>query len=215
MIRRHFLSTKIKSKPDFIDLGLPSGTLWSDKNLTAQNIYDFGNDQAFFGSPVLGKDIYVIATIDPNTGNEIYEYKKYNNDDNLTVVQPEDDCITQYLGGTAHLPSVTQVNELMENTTYERGVSDSNSVYIKLTSKINGAYLIFPCVYIELGDSTQYVCGILTRNRSDNYQYFQGYDLIEQKWENVPRSHPGCKGVAARAVIGVLCILITLTGFIL
>ena len=121
----------------FIDLGLPSGTLWGAYNLGANNIYQLGN-------------IYAWGEIIPKTESSWDNYKfgtqtnltKYNDSDSLTVLQDSDDIVNLTLGGDARIPTLTQTLELIDNTSGDYTKLNSEN-FIVLTSNINGKSIYF------------------------------------------------------------------------
>ena len=114
-----------------IDLGLPSGTLWADRNIGATDIYD-GGKLFQWGDPT-PYDIpkHTVGTI--NEGQKEFrwgDYKwkpngdgstftKYNGTDRKTTLDPEDDAAHVNMGGTWKMPTKEQVIELFKGTTQE------------------------------------------------------------------------------------------------
>ena len=132
-----------KKHLDLVDLGLPSGTLWATKNIGAATTADTGY-------------LYAWGEITPKTAftNENYrfyvgenqEYSKYNSTDGKELLDLEDDAAAvEYFGTGAHIPSVAQLNELLDNTTISPNYDDGNQYVtsITLTSNINQETLTF------------------------------------------------------------------------
>lgn len=96
---------------EFVDLGLPSGTLWATCNLGAETVYDIGNLYAWGETET--KDEYTLGNYsfyDSNLG----EYTKYNQDDGKEILDDEDDAARQSVcGGEANIPTVAQWDELI------------------------------------------------------------------------------------------------------
>ena len=109
----------------YVDLNLPSGTLWADVNIGATVQTDHGNYYKY------GKGSTQYSVGDPYyTGNE----------DQLILSA---DTAFQVWGGDWHMPTRAQITELIENTTYE--VVTINSIKgFKFTAK-NGNYIFLPC----------------------------------------------------------------------
>ena len=119
-----------------IDLGLPSGTLWADRNIGATDIYD-GGKLFQWGDPTpYDAPEYTGSTI--NEGQKKFgmnDYKwsengtstmtKYNKTDGKLTLDPEDDAAHVNMGGTWKMPTKEQVIELFKETTQE--------LYAKLT----------------------------------------------------------------------------------
>ena len=75
-----------KDNTQYIDLGLPSGTLWADRNIGATEPEEYG-------------DLYAWGETVPKEEYTWYNYKwgadctKYNKKDGKTVLEPEDDVV--------------------------------------------------------------------------------------------------------------------------
>ena len=111
---------------EYVDLGLPSGTLWATMNIGASNVTDYDN---------------------------YYMYGKnttYNSEDTVYdgVEDPLDslaDVATQTWGGSWHMPTRAQMQELISNTTYQwvtnyKGSGINGGTF----TATNGAVLFFP-----------------------------------------------------------------------
>ena len=138
----------------YVDLGLPSGTLWATCNIGANTPEDYGDYFAWGETET--KDTYNWGTYQYCTGGN-YEYPYYNmltkycNDasygfngfaDDLTVLLPEDDAATANWGGDWRMPTREEWNELLENTT--NTWTTQNEVYGRLFTASNGASLFLP-----------------------------------------------------------------------
>ena len=119
-----------------IDLGLPSGTLWADRNIGATDIYDGG--KVFQWGDTTPYDIPEHTSGKINEGQKMFkrsDYKwsengtntmtKYNNTDGKTTLDPEDDAAYVNMGYKWKMPTKEQVIELFKGTTQE--------LYAKLT----------------------------------------------------------------------------------
>ena len=120
-----------------IDIGLPSGTLWADRNIGATDIYD-GGKLFQWGDPT-PYDIPEHTGNTVNEGQKMFrwdDYKwnpsgdgstftKYNSADGKITLDPEDDAAHVNMGGTWKMPTKEQVAELFKGTTQE--------LYAKLT----------------------------------------------------------------------------------
>lgn len=101
---------------DVVDLGLPSGLLWSKWNLGGKAVGDAG-------------DYYAWGELEPKTeftkrnyrffNEDPVHYSKYNDMDKLYMLQSEDDVATQKLGKWYRLPSDDDWQELLDNCTWE------------------------------------------------------------------------------------------------
>jgi len=119
----------------YVDLGLPSGTLWACKNLGAEDEYDVGNLYAW-GEIIPNKAEYTRANYRFYDGQN---YTKYNDNDNKTELELVDDAANVELGGEWHIPTVSQLYELLENTTRTEG-----NGYVVFASNNNGNSIVIP-----------------------------------------------------------------------
>lgn len=110
---------------DYVDLGLPSGTLWATCNMGASKPEDYGNYYAW--GEIRPKAIYNWETYKyaNGDGNKLTKYcakKDYGNDgftDNLSILQNGDDAATTNWGSGWCTPSKAQWEELKNNTTHK------------------------------------------------------------------------------------------------
>ena len=125
-----------KDNTQYIDLGLPSGTLWADRNIGATEPEEYG-------------DFYAWGETEPKKEHTWNTYKwdvyctKYNKKDGKTVLEPEDDVVYLKTKGDAHIPTIEQIHELLNNTTSK--LKKINGVEGRLyKSNINGNTIFIP-----------------------------------------------------------------------
>ena len=138
-----------------IDLGLPSGRLWADRNVGAEKETDYG--LYFQWGDVVG---YADAshstweTCPGNGGNDIYNARSISAWDAeklksgagmgyvTEILKPEADAATVNMGDKWRMPTHEDCAELIENTNYE--VTEINGVKGgKFISKIDSSKYIF------------------------------------------------------------------------
>lgn len=128
----------------YVDLGLPSGTLWADRNIGATDIYDGGKLFQWGDSTPYDIPEHTNGTI--NEGQKMFgwsDYKwsengtstmtKYNKTDGKRTLDPEDDAAHVNMGRTWKMPTKEQVTELFKETTqelYAKLTDDSDSVKV-------------------------------------------------------------------------------------
>ena len=110
----------------YVDLGLPSGTLWATCNLGADTPEGYGD--YFAWAETAPKTTYSWSTYKYRYGdNDIEQLTKYCNSadfgyngftDNLTRLEPADDAATVILGDEWCMPTYDQWRELYENTSW-------------------------------------------------------------------------------------------------
>jgi hypothetical protein len=84
----------------FVDLGLPSGTLWATLNIGAFGIYDPGY-------------YYAWGELEPKSYYDLDNYEflkegniqKYNGEDNIKILEPVDDVAHYLWGGNWKMPT--------------------------------------------------------------------------------------------------------------
>ena len=127
----------------YVDLGLPSGTLWACKNLGAQNPEDYGDRYAWGEIEPTESQNDFKDWEDYRFYHENEDFTKYNNNDGKTVLELEDDAANVVIGGEWHIPTPEQVNELLEYTTCDSGHGGDGG-YLVYTSIPNGNELVIP-----------------------------------------------------------------------
>lgn len=136
---------------DYVDLGLPSGTLWAKTNIGSTSISNEGAKFAF--GEIEPKSTYTWGNYKYGYDSADSAMTKYNATDGLSVLSPEDDIVHLTMGGDWVMPDLEAVKELYQNTTLSYGDFIGTSTrYAILTSKINGKQLWFVadalCFYI-------------------------------------------------------------------
>ena len=126
-----FVLTDDYLQQDYVDLGLPSGTLWATRNLGANSPMDFGS--YFAWGETESKTSF-------NQSN--YTCTKYNAEDNKLVLDPEDDAAWVNWGPSWRMPSFEQINELNENCS-SRWTSINNINGYLITGP-NGNFMFLP-----------------------------------------------------------------------
>lgn len=134
---------------DFIDLGLPSGTLWATDDVSAK----MQNEELsyfFSWGEISPKSSYTSANYKYASGVDdtltkyctVAESGKNGFVDGLTELQPIDDVANLLWGGRWFIPTWEKWEELYENCTWETVTKDGKSLFVA-TSKINGNEIIF------------------------------------------------------------------------
>ena len=109
--------TGIENGYEWVDLGLPSGTLWATCNVGASKPYEYGNNYAW--GEVTTKETYDWSTY--KYGSDYDRLTKYCSKasfgkdgftDNKTILDPEDDAAYVNWGGKWRMPTNEQMYEL-------------------------------------------------------------------------------------------------------
>ena len=164
---------------EYVDLGLPSGTLWATCNIGATNPEDFGDYFAWGEIVPYGQEDPSNLTNYNATGSytrytynwttykwcngamkTITKYCKATNYgyegfvDNLDELLPEDDAATAHWGSRWQMPSLEQFNELINSDYITIEEAEVNNVQgYRFTSKTNNNSIFLPCAWEEGGSS--------------------------------------------------------------
>ena len=132
---------------DWVDLGLPSGTIWATRNVGASAPEDYGD--YFAWGETEPKSVYNWDTYKWCNGN-YYTFTKYCTNsgygyngfvDNKTELDPSDDAAcAHYPGG--RMPSLVQIQELCDNCTWTW--TQRNGVNGQLVTGPNGNTMFLP-----------------------------------------------------------------------
>lgn len=151
-LKYHDASTLDANGHEYVDLGLPSGTLWATMNVGADSETGYGS-YFTWGDSTIANDL----PCDWNTykfgyGNNFTKYtnsSEYSVDsayDELLELDIEDDMVRAHMGGDWKLPTKKHFEELLDNTTFE-WITNYNGTGIngrKFTSKTNSNSIFIP-----------------------------------------------------------------------
>lgn len=133
---------------EWVDLGLPSGTLWATCNVGASSPEETGD--YFAWGETKPKDYYEWGTYkfynaDDYTVKKYCTMIKFGTIDNKKELDPQDDAATANWGSSWRTPSVTQFEELFNSHYCTCESYTINGVKGRLiTSKKNGASIFLP-----------------------------------------------------------------------
>lgn len=140
----------------YVDLGLPSGTLWATCNVGAENPEDYGDYFAWGETET--KSIYGWNTYQycHGTGDTFIKYCSNSAygyfSDTLTILNPKDDAASINWGSGWRMPTKAEWEELYNNTTViwttQNGVigslftaSNGNSLFLPAAGRCSGSNL--------------------------------------------------------------------------
>ena len=135
---------------EYVDLGLPSGTLWATCNVGASSPEDVGD--YFAWGETATKYLYdwkhykfgILCT-------DVYKLTKYCNDstcgyngyvDNLTILESVDDAVSANWGASWRMPTAEEFDELNQKTTFIW--TTMNGVDGRLLTGPNGNSIFLP-----------------------------------------------------------------------
>ena len=129
---------------NYVDMGLPSGTLWQSMNLGATTIYDAGSLFAWGETETKSNYSWSNYKYCNGTYNTLTKYNSNSSlgsIDNIKELELSDDIINITYGNGWHIPSASDVSELLSTSNTTKSIQNN---YIQITSKINGNKLFFP-----------------------------------------------------------------------
>ena len=142
---------------EYVDLGLPSGTLWATCNVGASTPEGYGNYYAWGETSTKGTynwSTFRYADGDVDRLTKYCNKSDYGNNgftDNLTTLQSGDDPATSW-GSGWRTPTKAQWEELLANTAKEWTTRNGKSGRL-FTSKKNGQTLFLPAAGFRYGSS--------------------------------------------------------------
>ena len=148
-----------------VDLGLPSGLLWANKNIGATTEEDSGlyfqwGDIQGYAADQVGVDKQF--TWDDYKWSSSGNFTKYTSSDGLTTLESSDDAATQIMGSDWRMPTQADFQELVSNTDIYFISTDGSEVQ---TTYMGGTYneFTFP--------SAETMKGMKFYNKTDHSKY--------------------------------------------
>ena len=164
----------------FVDLGLPSGTLWATCNVGANTPEGYGDYFAWGETQTKSTynwDTYKYASGHWNKLTKYCNRSAYGYNcfiDNLTVLQPSDDAATANWGSGWCMPTRAQCQELYQNTTLTTWTTQ-NGVYGWLFTASNGNSLFLPAAGYRYNGNLYYAGSYVFSWSSSLYVGDPGY----------------------------------------
>ena len=161
---------------DYVDLGLPSGTLWATMNIGANAPEEIGHYYLWGDIVPLDEPLWTYHDLGRNY--KFYTYSgldfdwhrtsitKYSPNDEKTILDEEDDVAAVEWGGSWRLPTITEQREFMTYCTVEE-TTTINSIKVSKVVGPNGNYILLPWGDLIM-DSGQY------DSSSGNYKFVSG-----------------------------------------
>lgn len=134
-----------------IDLGLPSGALWADKNIGAATpedvglYFQWGDTQGYTAEQVgneEGQKGFRWADYKWSIDGSSTNFSKYNALDSKTVLDPEDDAAHINMGGNWRMPTFDEYKELFINTDIYLVQTDDKEIHVTGSQNDEGGYAI-------------------------------------------------------------------------
>lgn len=144
---------------EYVDLGLPSGALWSSEelNVNGKHFFAWGETEpkeTFF------MNNYQLQNGRDSTLTKYCTRAEFGNNgfvDGLTELLPEDDPVVKHWGGKWQMPCWEEFEELSRCCVWERVDVEGGDSYYVGTSKMNGNKIFIPMTGAVRGDEVVYV----------------------------------------------------------
>ena len=189
---------------EYVDLGLPSGTLWATCNVGATKPEEYGD--YFAWGETEPKDYYDWSTYkwcNDSDGNTLTKYctdSDYGIVDNKTELEATDDAATANWGGDWRMPTIEEQNELFNNCTC--GWTSQNGVTGCVVTGPNGNSIFLPAAGERFGPSLEHVgshsrywsSSLIVLGPQSVYYLDSNHDRTD--WETMGRHH----GLSVRPV---------------
>ena len=127
-----------------VDLGLPSGVKWADRNIGAPEPKSVGSYFAW-GEVEPRQEIIFYENYEykwRRKQDEYTSYSKYNENDKLTLLELEDDAAYVNWGKHWRMPTEAEIRELEQYCTWRSEQKDGEWYYV--ATGPNGKELFFP-----------------------------------------------------------------------
>ena len=150
---------------DYVDLGLPSGTLWTTMNVGASKASDAG--LYFQWGDTVGYTADQVGTGEGQkkfaSDERDYKFGVYPNYTKYTTtgatLELEDDAAHVNMGGKWHMPSPTQIQELIDNTTSAWTTQDGVNGRLFTSMKDTSKFIFIPAAGSAWDGSVQFSGG--------------------------------------------------------
>ena len=192
---------------EFVDLGLPSGTLWATCNVGADTPEDYGF--YFSWGETMPKDIFSWSNYKyGGFVDERYELAKYCTDsfygldgfvDNMILLEPDDDPVRANWGADWRMPAREEWKELLQNTTSFR--TTLNGVEGWIFTAANGNSLFLPAAGYYWDGSFNEGLGLYWSSLINKEFPYRTWG-IHFNWDqcHICGSSDRCRGQSVRAV---------------
>lgn len=188
---------------EYIDLGLPSGTLWATMNIGASSITDTGLYYQWGDTQGYAKDDHDWDN-EYKWGNKVeyqFTFTKYNSTDKKNILDNEDDAAIVSWGNGWHMPTKDNFDELIDSAntthTYVTNYLDSGVDGLLITSKTNSNSIFLPSIVD--GETVWYNAYHTTildeyfNSECVTLQFFDDGDVTtDDEFRTQPRVYPSC-----------------------
>ena len=171
-----FIGTqKMNAQNTFVDLGLPSGTLWATCNVGAISPEQKGD--FFAWGETKTNSSYEWSGYSYSNAKSLTKYctkSSYGSNgftDGLTELLPEDDAATANWGAEWQMPSIVQFEELMNDEyTIKESTTQNGTNGMRITSKSNAHSIFLPI--------SGYMDGTEIKTKVRGYYWSRSVDVL-------------------------------------
>ncbi len=186
------------SPSEAIDLGL--SVKWAAANIGATSSSDPGYYFAW-GETTPNKNEYSWETYGFGTSGEL---TRYNGNDGLRILLPENDVVHQTCGGNWRMPTAEEWNELKTNCTWEEVKDDDILLGYYVTSKTNDNFIFIPVSgYMEGSElKNPYTVRCWSGSLSDaSWVWDRARNMNESGFDYYYHGDARCLGMPVRGVL--------------
>lgn len=144
-----FFADYIKERDEAVDLGVSVN--WASSNLGTDDPMGEGGYYGW-GETNVSKRTFSWQTYQhTKSGNSVMS--KYNMEDGLVTLLPEDDAVYQLKGDGWRIPTIAEWSELQSKCEWLEMLDDGVRVGYNITNKKTGDYIYLPCLGAKNGNS--------------------------------------------------------------
>ena len=195
----------------YVDLELPSGTLWATCNVGADKPSDYG--MYFQWGDTSGYEAYKVGTGDGKKkfAPDSSDYKWYSGSTFTKYTTPgatldlEDDAAHVHMGGDWHMPRPTQIQELLDNTTNTWVTMNDENGRLFISNKDDSKYIFIPAAglafdgFVRNSDQLGCIWSSMISSLGNLYGQYLYFDMWGAK---LYYGHERWLGMSVRGVIG-------------
>ena len=193
----------ITNQADYVDLGLPSGTLWAKCNLGAKKESDFGLYYQWGDTQgYAGVDEHQFSWGDYKWDDKV-DLTKYNDTDKKLVLDNEDDPVFVATNGMFKSPTKKQMQELIKHTDHKWTEIDGVKGMKFINKNDSTKYIFIPAAgycsaggYYSVGD-WGYIWSVNRDGYYENYAWSMGFYAGNV---HIPSNYRSC-GFSVRGVM--------------
>lgn len=181
-------STSAKQNNEYVDLGLPSGTLWATYNVGATKPEEYG--YYFAWGETKSSESYDRSTYKFYDSNS-QTCTKYTPNNDFRVLDSSDDVAAVNWGTDWRMPTIDEMRELVNNCQFIW--TELNGVKGAKFASSNGNSIFLPAAGYSIGsgvsgvESFSYYWSASIRVGNENYAQYLNFDSYKAECDNIDR----------------------------